>query len=129
QTPAYMRGVINIRGSVVPVVDLKYKFGMPATEKTINTCIIIMEVNVGGESTIIGALTDSVSEVFDMEPDNIEPAPHIGSQMNVEFIMGMGKRNDEFIIILDIDKVFSYLEAAELSGIAKAENEFAGMEN
>ncbi|MBF0457734.1 MAG: purine-binding chemotaxis protein CheW [Nitrospirae bacterium] len=129
QTPPYMRGVINIRGSVVPVVDLKYKFGMDATEKTINTCIIIVEVKVNGASTVIGALTDSVSEVFEMEPKNIEPAPQIGSQMNVAFIKGMGKRNNEFVIILDIDKVFSDTEAAELSDIAQAENNFLGMEN
>ncbi|WP_420265221.1 chemotaxis protein CheW [Candidatus Magnetominusculus dajiuhuensis] len=129
QTPPYMRGVINIRGSVVPVVDLKNKFGMDATEKTINTCIIIVEVNMHGENTVIGALTDSVSEVFEMESKNIEPVPQIGSQMNVEFIKGMGKRNNEFVIILDIDKVFSSSEAAALSGIAKSEDEFFGMQN
>ncbi|MBF0488684.1 MAG: purine-binding chemotaxis protein CheW [Nitrospirae bacterium] len=129
QTPAYMRGVINIRGSVIPVVDLKYKFGMDVTQKTINTCVIIVEVKVNGDNTVIGALTDSVSEVFELDSKNIEPAPSIGSQMNVEFIKGMGKRDGAFIIILDIDRVFSRSEVEELSGAAKSEDGFLGMQN
>ncbi len=112
KTPDFMRGVINLRGSVVPVVDLKLKFGMEKTEKTVNTCIIITEVTVDDESMVLGALADSVQEVMDLESDHIEPAPTIGSQLNTEFIKGMGKHNDGFIIILDIDKIFS---AEELS--------------
>ncbi|WP_246317770.1 chemotaxis protein CheW [Desulfoluna butyratoxydans] len=112
--PDFMRGVINLRGGVVPVVDLRLKFGMPATEKGVNTCIVIMETDIDGERALIGALADSVREVLDLEPDQIEPAPRIGTRLKTEFIKGMGKKNDEFIIILDIDRVFS---ADELSGV------------
>ncbi|OGW42428.1 MAG: chemotaxis protein CheW [Nitrospirae bacterium GWD2_57_9] len=110
--PDFMRGVINLRGSVVPVVDLRLKFGMPKTEKTVNTCIIIVEVTVDNETTVLGALADSVQEVLDLEPGQIEPAPKIGAKLNTEFIKGMGKRDTRFIIILDIDKVFSTDELA-----------------
>lgn len=107
KTPEFMRGVINLRGSVVPVLDMRLKFGLSRTEKTINTCIIVVEVTFENETTIIGALVDSVQEVFELEPDQIEPAPKIGTQLQTEFIKGMGKRDDAFIIILNIDKVFS----------------------
>lgn len=106
RTPDYMRGVINLRGSVVPVVDMRMKFGMPQTEKTVNTCIIVMEVNLDNETTILGALADSVQEVFDLEPDQIEPAPRIGTRLKVDYIKGMGKRDGNFIMILEIDQVF-----------------------
>lgn len=112
RTPDFMRGVINLRGSVVPVIDMRLKFGMTMTEKTVNTCIIIVEVSVDGEKTILGALADSVQEVMDLEPGQIEPAPKIGTRLKTEFIKGMGRRNDEFIIILDIDNVFSSDELA-----------------
>ncbi len=112
RTPEFMRGVINLRGSVVPVVDLRLKFGMTKTEKTVNTCIIIVEVEVDGETTLLGALADSVQEVMDLEPGHIEPAPRIGTRLNTEFIKGMGKRDADFTIILDIDRVFSTDELA-----------------
>ena len=107
QTPDFMRGVINLRGGVVPVVDLKNKFGMGETNKTINTCVIISEVEIGDEKVVLGAMADAVDEVFDLVPEDIEPAPRIGSQLNTEFLKGMGKKNEEFILILDIDKVFT----------------------
>jgi purine-binding chemotaxis protein CheW len=112
RTPEFMRGVINLRGSVVPVVDMKLKFGMTKTEKSVNTCIIITEVTVDNETAVIGALADSVQEVLDLDPDNIEPAPKIGTRLNTEFIKGMGKHNDRFIIVLDIDRVFSVNDLA-----------------
>ena len=112
RTPEFMRGVINLRGSVVPVVDLRLKFGMTKTESSVNTCIIITEVTVDGDTTILGALADSVQEVLDLEPGSIAPAPKIGTKLKTEFIKGMGKRDDRFIIILDIDKVFSSDELA-----------------
>jgi purine-binding chemotaxis protein CheW len=112
RTPEFMRGVINLRGSVVPVVDLRLKFGMSKTEKTVNTCIIITEVTVDGDTTILGTLADSVQEVMNLEPDHIEPAPKIGTKLNVEFIKGMGKQGDHFTIIIDIDKIFSTEELA-----------------
>ena len=121
QTPAYMRGVINLRGSVVPVMDMRLKFGMTKTVKTVNTCIIIAEINIDGETTVLGALADSVKEVLDLEPHEIEPAPKIGTKLNTEFIRGMGKHNEEFIIILDIDKVFSADELMAVQGTFQEE--------
>jgi purine-binding chemotaxis protein CheW len=107
QTPEMMIGVINLRGSVVPVIDLRLKFGMGISERTVNTCIIIIEVVLDEEITMIGALVDSVKEVMDMESDQIEPPPKIGTQLNTDFIKGMGKQGDQFVIILDIEKIFS----------------------
>lgn len=112
RTPEFMRGIINLRGSVVPVVDLRIKFGMSKTEKTVHTSIIIMDVALDGETTILGTLVDSVQEVLDLEPGQIEPAPRIGTRLRTEFIKGMGKRDGQFIIILNIDKVFSSDELA-----------------
>src|SRR5512134_1012159 len=107
RTPDFMRGVINLRGSVVPVVDMRLKFGMSKTERTVNTCIIIVEISVDGDTTVLGALADSVQEVLDLEPQQIEPAPRIGTRLRTEFIRGMGKRDEQFVIILDIDRIFS----------------------
>jgi len=115
-----MRGVINLRGSVVPVVDLRLKFGMPRTEKTTDTCVIITEVTVDGETTVLGAMADSVQEVLELEPQNIAPAPRIGTMLRTEFIKGMGRQGERFIIILDIDKVFS---AEELMRVQAAQPE------
>ena len=110
QTPDFMRGVINLRGSVVPVVDMRLKFGMSKTLKTVDTCIVIVEVTIEGESILLGAMVDSVQEVMELEPGQIEPAPKIGTKLKTEFIRGMGKRADHFIIILDIEKIFSVEE-------------------
>jgi len=126
KTPEFMRGVINLRGSVVPVLDMRLKFGLTRAEKTVDTCIIVVEVSFEGENTIIGALVDSVQEVFDLEPDQIEPAPKIGTQLRTEFIKGMGKRDDHFIILLDIDKVFSSEELATVTGKNAEEMRMAG---
>ncbi|MDH4101674.1 MAG: chemotaxis protein CheW [Nitrospirota bacterium] len=112
RTPDFMRGVINLRGSVVPVVDMRLKFGMTMTEKTVNTCVIIAEISLEGENIILGALADSVQEVIELEPGQIEPPPKIGTRLKTEFIKGMGKRDEHFIIILDIDRVFSSDELA-----------------
>ncbi len=112
RTPEFMRGVINLRGTVVPVVDLRLKFSMSRTEKTVNTCIIITEVTVNGETTVLGALADSVQEVMDLGPGQIESAPKIGTAVYHDFIKGMGRYNEQFIIILDADKVFSADELA-----------------
>ena len=118
RTPDFMSGVINLRGNVVPVVDLRLCFEMSKTEKTVNTCIVVVEMLIEGEPTIIGALADSVEEVIDLEPEHIQPAPKMGTQIRTEFIKGMGKRDAQFIMILDIDRVFS---AEELSAVRGAE--------
>ena len=121
QTPEFMRGVINLRGSVVPVIDMRLKFGMDETERTVNTCIIVVEVQMDGETIILGSLADSVQEVIEMEPDQIEAAPHIGTHLNTDFIKGMGKPDGRFVIILDIDKVFSSVELVAVQGQDSAE--------
>ena len=107
RVPEFMRGVINLRGSVVPVIDLRLTLGMSQTERTANTCVIIVEVTMDEETIIIGTIADSVQEVLDLGPDLIEPAPKIGTSLNTEFIKGMGRQNDQFVIILDIDKVLT----------------------
>ncbi len=112
QTPDYMRGVINLRGAVVPVIDMRLKFGMTPTERTVNTCIQVVEVTIEGDRVVLGALVDSVQEVFELEPAEIQPPPHLGTRMKTEFIKGMGKRDDRFVMILDIDKIFTGDELA-----------------
>jgi purine-binding chemotaxis protein CheW len=118
RTPEFMSGVINLRGSVVPVVDLRLCFEMSKTESTRNTCIVVVEVQLDGEATVIGALADSVEEVIDLEPDQIQAAPRIGTQIRTDFILGMGKREAQFIMILDIDRVFSAEELTAVRGQA-----------
>ena len=112
QCPDFMCGIINVRDSVVPVVDMRLKFGMTQNEVTVNTCIIVMEVSFEDDKITLGALVDSVQEVIDLEPEQIEPAPKIGSKWRTEFIKGIGKHNELFIIILDIDRIFSADELA-----------------
>ncbi|SHJ36956.1 CheW protein [Malonomonas rubra DSM 5091] len=118
QTPEFMRGVINLRGSVVPVMDLRLKFDMAQAEDTVNTCIIITEIEMDGETTVLGALADSVQEVLDLEPEQIEPAPKMGTKLPTDFIKGMGKQEEHFVILLDIDRVFSVEEIAEVKSSA-----------
>ncbi|MBF0190691.1 MAG: purine-binding chemotaxis protein CheW [Magnetococcales bacterium] len=110
RTPGFMCGVINLRGSVVPVVDMRQKFQMTQSVKSVNTCIIILEVAQDDGIVVMGALADSVREVMELEPDQIEPAPRIGMQLRSDFLKGMGKQEGRFIMILDIDKMFSVEE-------------------
>jgi purine-binding chemotaxis protein CheW len=117
RTPDFMRGVINLRGSVVPVVDMRLKFGMPPTATTVNTCIIIVEIVHDDEVTVMGALADSVREVMELEPGQIEPPPKIGTRLRSDFLRGMGKHDDRFIMILEIDRIFS---SEELSAMQEA---------
>lgn len=104
--PDYMCGIINVRGSVVPVVDLRLRFGMAKTEKTIDTCIIVLEIDLNGKKSIIGTLADSVDEVIELKEAQTEAVPEIGTRIKVDFIKAVGKRNDQFIMILDVDKIF-----------------------
>ena len=114
QTPEFMRGVINLRGSVVPVVDMRLKFGMSPTVKSVNTCIVVVEVLLEGEPTTIGALADSVQEVIELEPSQLEQPPRMGTHLNVEFLKSMGKIGDRFVMVLDIDRVFSTVEIIDV---------------
>jgi len=115
--PDFMRGVINLRGNVVPVVDMRLKLGLSKTEKTVDTCVVISEVAVDGERTVLGALVDSVQEVIDLDASSVAPPPHMGSRVDSAVIRGMGKREDQFIMILDLDKVFTASELRTSSPI------------
>jgi len=115
--PDFLRGVINLRGNVVPVVDLRMKLGMPPTERSVSTCIVITEIEMDGETVHIGALTDSVQEVLDLDDSQIQPPPKFGSKIDIEFIRGMGKRDDRFLIILDIDRVLTGEEVTALQHV------------
>jgi purine-binding chemotaxis protein CheW len=105
--PGYMRGVVNVRGQSVPVVDLRLRFGLPKGKETVHTRIIVMELELDGETAVLGGMADSVHEVIELEPGNINPPPTIAMRWRSEFIQGMGKRDDDFIIILDFNAVFS----------------------
>lgn len=120
RAPEFMRGVTNVRGSVVPVVDMRIKFGLPRLEDTSDTRIVVMELSMDGEMAVIGALADSVHEVVEMDPGQVEPPPKIGMRWKTEFIRGIGNRNNEFVIILDIDRVFSVDELAMVDASAEA---------
>jgi purine-binding chemotaxis protein CheW len=119
----FIRGMINVRGSVVPVVDLRVKFGLSATENGIDTRIIVMELSLDGHTNVLGAMADSVHEVIELPPESIEGAPRIGSRWRSEFIRGIGKRGEEFIIILDIDRIFSSEELAVVESLPPGEEE------
>ncbi|MDT8441521.1 MAG: chemotaxis protein CheW [Desulfuromonadales bacterium] len=112
QTPDYMLGVINLRGQVVPVVDMRLKLGMSKGKTTQDTCIIVIEVKVDDETLVVGALADAVREVLELNTDQIEPPPRLGGKLRTEYIRGMGKVDDQFMILLDIDRVFSSDELA-----------------
>ena len=112
--PAYMRGVVNVRGQATPVVDLRLRFGLPKGTDTVNTRIIVMELELDGEATVLGGIADSVHEVIELEPSSIDPAPRIAMRWRTDFIQGMGKRGDDFIIILDVNAVFSSEDVARV---------------
>jgi purine-binding chemotaxis protein CheW len=118
RTPEYMRGVINLRGNIVPVIDLRLKLGLSRTERTIDTCIVITEVEIDGEPLVLGALADSVQEVIELDAASIAAPPRMGTRVDTRFIRGMGKREDQFLVILDIDLVLS---EEELRAVATAQ--------
>ncbi len=119
--PDFMVGVINLRGTVVPVIDMRMKFGMCRAERTVNSCIIIIEIFLNDGLTVMGVLVDSVQEVFELEPGMIEPPPKIGVRLNTEFIKGMGKKDEDFVIILDTNRIFSTEEMDILQSNSKEE--------
>jgi len=118
--PTYLRGVINLRGSVVPVIDLRLILGMPSIEKTVDTCVIIAEVLFEGDVLHLGMLTDSVQEVIDVNPNQIDPPPKMGTVLDTNFIRGMGKRDEGFFIILNIDRVLSVDEVVGIEAARAA---------
>jgi len=111
QTPQSVRGVINLRGNVVPVVDLAIKFGLPRSPRTNRSCIVIVEVDLDGEQSVMGVIADSVSQVIDLPLAEILPAPAFGTKLKVDFLLGMGKAGQKFVLVLDIDKVLATVDA------------------
>jgi purine-binding chemotaxis protein CheW len=116
--PHFIMGVINVRGHAMPVINLHRKFGMPDAPLTNETCVIITEINLDNEIVVIGALADTVQEVMELKPDQIDPPPKMGAAIDTRFMKGFGKHNDAFIIILDINGVFSDedIEALQMAG-------------
>lgn len=105
--PESMRGVINVRGNIVPVIDLRHKFALAISEATVDTCIMVLEVTVEGETIRIGTIADTVEEVVEIAPEHIEPTPKIGTKLDAGFIEGIGKINEKFVVILNTDKIFT----------------------
>jgi len=105
--PEFMRGVVNVRGSAVPVIDLGLKFGLNKIETTIHTRIVIVEIRQGADMTTIGAIADSVREVLELEMDKINHAPRMGAVIRSDSLLGIGKHNGKFVLILDVAKIFS----------------------
>jgi purine-binding chemotaxis protein CheW len=122
-TPAWIRGVINLRGSVVPVVDLGVKFGLSDSRVTRRTCIVMVDVDLDGQRTTMGVVADAVSQVIELGPDDLKTPPTFGSWVRVDFLHGMATREGRFILILDIDRVLS---ARELLMAAEAATSPAG---
>lgn len=114
--PGFIRGVINLRGRVVPVIDLKVRFGGTSSDNTKRTCIVIIEMESEGEHQDIGVVVDAVNEVLEILPADIEPAPEFGARLRTDFIRGMGKVNGKFVIILDVNHVLSVDEMSQIAG-------------
>ena len=112
-TPPAIRGVINMRGSVVPVVDLAIKFGLPETAITKWTCVVIVELEQEGERVVMGVMADNASQVLDLGVGDIVDPPSFGTQVNVDYLLGMARAGRKFTLILDIDKLLSREELLE----------------
>ena len=110
QSPNFLVGVINLRGAVLPVIDTRIKFGMSQIQYTINTCILVLSIEVNDEEVVVGALVDSVSEVFELDESKIKPTPTIATKYRADYIQGMIQEDDHFMMVLNIDKVFSSLD-------------------
>jgi purine-binding chemotaxis protein CheW len=121
-TPDYMKGVINLRGRVLPVIDTRIKFGMPAMEATKKTCLLVTEANIDQDEIIVCLLVDSVQSVLKLNDEEVLPPPGIGSKYQSDFMTGMARVNEKFIMVLDIDKVMSSDELLNLSEIKNAIN-------
>jgi purine-binding chemotaxis protein CheW len=121
--PSFIRGVINLRGAVVPVVDLAARFGGKVSDVQRRTCIVIVEVTQEETKHDIGIMVDAVSEVLEIQSGEIEPAPSFGAKIRADFIAGMGKVGGKFVIILQIDRVLSVDEMAVLADVSKANPE------
>lgn len=119
--PSFIRGVINLRGAVVPVIDLGARFDKPPTSVTRKTCIVIIEVESDSDQQVLGVMVDAVNEVLDITQDEIEPPPSFGANIRVDFIEGMGKVKGKFVILLNVNHVLSIEEIATIAGVTHEE--------
>jgi purine-binding chemotaxis protein CheW len=115
---AYMKGIINLRGSSVPVIDLRMKFGLPEAVSQNEASIVVMELTSAEGTIVVGALADDVHEVLEIPQASVEPAPRFGTRLAATYIQGLARRNDDFIVILDVDRVFNEDEADDLARVA-----------
>jgi purine-binding chemotaxis protein CheW len=122
RSPEFIRGVVNLRGNVLSVVDSRIKFGLPTMEDTINTCIVVMTVNIEGQTLTMGLIVDAVKEVMEIEDSQVQSVPEIGSKYKSEFIEGMVKSDEQFIMILNVDRLFSGNDVSILNEITEAQN-------
>ncbi len=122
RSPEYMLGVINLRGNVVPIVDLRLQFGMQTREVDVDTCIIIIEIKIEGATTVLGVLADQVQEVIELRPEQMEVVPSLGTRVKNEFIHAMGKIEDRFVIVLDMQHVFSAIQLDNVNNSAAQVN-------
>ena len=120
-TPPFIRGVLNLRGAVVPVIDLALRFGRPAQENTKRTCIVIVEIEAANGSQQMGVVVDAVNEVLEIPASEVEPPPEFGARIRNDFIKGMGKINGKFVIVLDLCRVMSIDEVAIVAKLGRAE--------
>lgn len=121
QAPAHIRGVINLRGKVIPVLDLRCRFGMDTIPDTDQTCVIVVDINTPGGSLLMGVVVDAVSEVLDISPERIEDAPSMSSQSDSSFIMGVAKMENDVKILLDIDRVLTSGDLSALDTVSQSE--------
>ncbi|MDD2196917.1 MAG: chemotaxis protein CheW [Bacteroidales bacterium] len=128
KAPEYMKGVINLRGTVLPVIDTRMKFGMSPTEYTANTCIVVLDIEVDNETIHIGALVDAVQAVLEIDRNSIMPPPSIGSKYRSEFIEGVANIDEKFIMILDMDAVFSTEDVTSLKTKTEETEEIVNIE-
>jgi purine-binding chemotaxis protein CheW len=119
-TPLHVRGVINLRGAVLPVVDLAAKFGHPESEPTRTTCIVVVETQLRGQTIVVGVVADAVSEVVALPANQIEPPPPFGTNVHVDFLVGMGKLDGRLVLVLEIDRILSPVELQETIEAAEA---------
>jgi purine-binding chemotaxis protein CheW len=127
RSPEFMVGIINLRGNVLPVIDARTKFGMPKKDATIDSCIIVMNIEVDDELVTLGALVDSVSEVLEIQSEAIQKSPSIGSRYNTAFIDGLVKMNDDFVMILNIGKAFTQEDLGQLSLATETKTELQSL--
>lgn len=121
RSPAFMRGVVNLRGNVLPVIDTRTKFGLPQVDDTVNSCILVLSIALDGKEVMLGAIVDEVQEVMEIDFASIQAVPTVGVKYKTEFIEGMVKLQEQFIMVLNLDLVFTSDEVHLLEGLTEAQ--------